>query len=133
MYLRRRKERWDVGSVGMAETYSQVEHAGLLCGAEILALGDFGVCVELSKRSLVKDSFYCCNDDGASNALSKLWFSVDAGKGYSRHTFNCSSLLGPCFPAALSFSPILLTASYVWVNFADGILICYYSQSQTSK
>ena len=39
-----------------------------------------------------------------------------------RHTFNCSSLLGPCFPAALSFSPMALTFSYVWVNLADGIL-----------
>jgi hypothetical protein len=29
------------------ETYSEVEHAGLLCGAEVLALSDFGVCVEL--------------------------------------------------------------------------------------
>jgi hypothetical protein len=29
------------------ETYSQVEHARLLCGAEVLALRDFGVRVEL--------------------------------------------------------------------------------------
>lgn len=41
-----------------------------------------------------------------------------------RRTCSCSSLLGPCFPAALSFSPILLTASYVSVNFAEGILNC---------
>jgi hypothetical protein len=33
---------------GWCKTYSQVEHAGLLCGAEIVALGDLGVCVELS-------------------------------------------------------------------------------------
>ena len=35
------------------ETYSEVEHAGLLCGAEVLALGDFGVCVELQSEDVL--------------------------------------------------------------------------------
>jgi len=31
-------------------TYGQIEHAGLLCGGEVLALCDLGVCVELEKH-----------------------------------------------------------------------------------
>jgi hypothetical protein len=31
-------------------TYGEIEHAGLLRGAEVLALSDFGVCVKLFER-----------------------------------------------------------------------------------
>jgi hypothetical protein len=42
------------------KTYSQVEHAGLLCGAKVLALSDLGVRVELQDGDVSRCLVFLC-------------------------------------------------------------------------
>lgn len=76
---------------GGGETYGEVHHADLGCLGDVLALGDFGVGVELSRLVSIMLHHTC-----TSTSVSRIRNEQMKGRqGEGRRTLSCSSFDGP--------------------------------------